>query len=414
MPEHVALERQRSLECDAQFERLYRGYRADVYEFSLRLVGRREDAEDVTQLAFLNAYRALTRGNAPRTPRAWLLTIARNVCMRRFRQQQCRPREVQLDPEVFESKAHGNGATADDVRTALQSLGSQERSALLLREFQELSYAEIAARLGLSVSAVESLLFRARRALREELEKAGVTPSVPARRRRTLGGLLAWPPSLEKVFTWLASLGRGGLGSKAAGITAAAVIGTGAVVVTGVVPIGKSPARELPSEAPPSTLVPSPEPTMAPDSAGGPGTRASRAIADSQALHVTPGTETAGLSAGVAASAETGSSPRSTAGSSTASQEAPPSPATPSLSLELPPPELEPPSPPPAPSVPEPPELPPPPELEPPSLPSAPSIPEPPLPEPPELPPPPELEPPSLPSAPSVPPLPPPPPLPLP
>src|SRR5688500_204811 len=97
-PQVVVRAQKRPLECDELFEDLYRGYRADVYEFSLRLVGKREDAEDVTQVAFLNAYRALTRGNAPRKPRSWLLAIAHNVCMRHFRRQRRRPREVQLDP----------------------------------------------------------------------------------------------------------------------------------------------------------------------------------------------------------------------------------------------------------------------------------------------------------------------------
>jgi RNA polymerase sigma factor (sigma-70 family) len=436
-PENDALARERSLECDGLFEGLYRGYRADVYEFSLRLVGKREDAEDVTQVAFLNAYRALARGNAPRKPRAWLFAIAHNVCMRHFRLQQRRPREVQLDPEVFESRGHGSGPTADDIRSALQALRSQERSALFLREFQGLSCAEIAARLGLSVSAVESSLFRARRTLREELETADIRPSVPARRRRTLGGLLPWPPGLEKLFSWLASLGRGGLAAKAAGVSAAAVMGTAAVVGTGVVSIGNSPARELPSEPARSTLLPSLELATARNPGRRPSTRASRVVA-AQAPLVVPGTETAeASSAGGAVPAEIGATPDSTAGQSLTASQAPPSPATLSPPLELPPPELEPPSLPSAPpvpeaSVPEPPpleapELPPPPELEPPaleppaleppaleppsleppaleppSLPPAPPVPEPPSLEPPELPPPPDL------------PLPPPPSLPLP
>jgi RNA polymerase sigma factor (sigma-70 family) len=410
VPEQVTLERRRPLECDALFEGFYRGYRADVYEFSLRLVGRREDAEDVT-LAFLNAYRALARGNAPRTPRAWLLTIARNVCMRRFRQQQRRPREVQLDPEIFEARANDDGATTDDVRSALQTLTSQERSALLLREFQELSYAEIASRLGLSISAVETLLFRARRSLREELERTGVTPSVPSRKRRTLGGLLPWPPSLDRLFGWFGSLGGGGLSAKASAITVAALIAGGAVVGTGVPPFGSSRARGLPSEPTRSTLLPSSELSTARDSSGRPSTRAPRAAADSQALLVAPRTETAGTSSvGVADPAETGGSPGSTAGhSTTASREAPPSVATPSPSLELPPPELEPPSLPPAPSVPEPPALEPP-VLEPPALPAPPEL-DPPELEPPALPPPPELDPPEL-EPPALPPLPPAPPLP--
>jgi RNA polymerase sigma factor (sigma-70 family) len=414
----TTLERRPSFDSDRLCEDLYRDYRTEVYRYTLRLVGQREDAEDVTQVAFLNAYRALARGNAPTKPRAWLLAIAHNVCMKRFRQRQRRPREVRLDTEAFASRAGDSGPTAHDIRSALQALGAQERSALLLREFQELSYGEIASRLGLSISAVETLLFRARRSLREQLETADITPSVAAGRPRTLGGILPWPPSLEKLFSWLASLGRGGLSAKAAGVTAAAVIGTGAVVGTGIVPTGPSPARGQPSEPASGTVLSTDELANSRHSAGRPRAAAPQSVADSQAPLLVPRTAAAGvLSAGGAVPSETGS----TAGQSpTASQEAPPSVATPSPSLELPPPELEPPSLPPAPSVPEPPTLEPPvlppppeldpPELEPPALPPQPEL-DPPELEPPALPPQPELDPPE-PEPPALPPLPPVPPLP--
>ncbi len=58
---------------DLAFERLYRQHRGDVYRFVLRDVRNPEEAEDVTQTAFLNAYRAIQHGEEPERPRAWLL-----------------------------------------------------------------------------------------------------------------------------------------------------------------------------------------------------------------------------------------------------------------------------------------------------------------------------------------------------
>jgi len=385
--------------CDRLFENLYRRYEGDVYRLALQLVGQREDAEDVTQVAFLDAYRALARGNPPRTPRPWLFAIARNVCARRFRAQQRRPREVQLDPEIFEARADGNGAIVEELRSALQRLSFEQRSALVLREFQGLCYADIATRLELSVPAVETLLFRARRALRDELEKADVTPSVPARRaerkRKVLAGLLSWPVGMEKLLSWLGtlgrggfgSLGRGGLGLKAAGITAASVIGTVAVG-TGVVPLVPSPAGELPPAGAHSTpAAPTARLASAPGSAGRPSPAAELEAPSRPAPSLPPPVLEAPSKP--TPPVPEPSQPEPSLLKSSMLQ--PPSVPAPSL---LEPPALEPPSVP-APSLPEPP------ALEPPSLPA------PPLPEPPELAPPLLPEPPSLP--PSLPPLPPPP-----
>src|SRR5918996_5698371 len=84
---------------DTSFERLYRRHRRDVYGAVLRDVRDPDEAEDVTQIAFLNAFRAMRRGEQPEKPRAWLVTIARNVIRRRYKAQAVRPHEVALDPE---------------------------------------------------------------------------------------------------------------------------------------------------------------------------------------------------------------------------------------------------------------------------------------------------------------------------
>lgn len=152
------------------FERLYRRHVADVYRYASAVLSNPADAEDVTQTTFLNAYRALEQGQRPERSLNWLITIAHNVCRQRFRQQSRRPNEVALDFDVADELVDENRPRAEDIRYALSQLAFNQRAALVLRELEGRSYAEIAQTLDLSASAVETLVFRARRALREQLE----------------------------------------------------------------------------------------------------------------------------------------------------------------------------------------------------------------------------------------------------
>jgi RNA polymerase sigma factor (sigma-70 family) len=156
---------------EAAFESLYKRHVRDVYGYALAVLGSPADAEDVTQTTFLNAYRAFEGGERPRKPRSWLVAIAHNVCLQRFRQASRRPREVELDDGVA-GVEESDAASAQDITRALQALPFNQRSALVMRELEGRSQAEIADALGVSVSAVETLIFRARRGVREQLESA--------------------------------------------------------------------------------------------------------------------------------------------------------------------------------------------------------------------------------------------------
>jgi len=159
---------------DRSLERLYKKHAGDVYRYALVVLRNEADAEDVTQTTFMNAYRALERGERPRAPQNWLIAIAHNVCRQRFRQSQRRPNEVELNEELAEAYADEDGISAEDIRRALGHLAFNQRAALVMRELEGRSYQEIAEILDVSVSAVETLIFRARRALREQLEE-GIT-----------------------------------------------------------------------------------------------------------------------------------------------------------------------------------------------------------------------------------------------
>jgi len=161
------------LRAERGFERLYSRHAADVYRYSLALLRNPADAEDVTQTTFLNAYRAYRNGERPAAPRAWLIAIAHNVCRQRFRTAQRRVEEVAYEDGLAEATVPDPEAPgAEDIRRALSHLAFNQRAALVMRELEGRSYAEIAEVLELSASAVETLLFRARRALREQLEGA--------------------------------------------------------------------------------------------------------------------------------------------------------------------------------------------------------------------------------------------------
>ena len=153
-----------------ELDELYRLHAAEVFRYAYAVLGNRADAEDVTQTTFVNALRALERGEKPRKPTNWLITIAHNLIRQRFRQQQTRPLEVELDRDVAIEEEVDEGPSIDELVRALQRIPPTQRQALVLRELEGRSYAEIGELLGVSQSALEALIFRSRRSLAEELE----------------------------------------------------------------------------------------------------------------------------------------------------------------------------------------------------------------------------------------------------
>src|SRR5712691_984743 len=160
---------------DRGFERLYRRHVGDVYRYALAVMRNEADAEDVTQTTFMNAFRAIQGGERPEKPQNWLISIAHNVCRQRFRQSARRPTEVSYNEDIgdrFVEAEEIEAPTGEDIRRALGHLAFNQRAALVMRELEGRSYAEIAEILELTPSAVETLIFRARRALREQLESS--------------------------------------------------------------------------------------------------------------------------------------------------------------------------------------------------------------------------------------------------
>jgi RNA polymerase sigma factor (sigma-70 family) len=155
-------------EADATRD-LYERYARQIYAYCHHQLGNKEEAEDATQSTFLNAFRGFQRGVDPEFESAWLYKIAHNVCLTRQRSSFRRRRvEAPGDIDAMQDVIPSPEADADELirlPEALEGLPAQQRRALLLREWQGLSYKEIAEELELSQAAVETLLFRARRSL---------------------------------------------------------------------------------------------------------------------------------------------------------------------------------------------------------------------------------------------------------
>jgi RNA polymerase sigma factor (sigma-70 family) len=154
---------------------LYERFSRQIFAYCLMQLRNREEAEDATQTTFLNAFRGLERGVVPELESAWLYKIAQHVCL--TRQRSWSRRRVVESPQDLEQLRELVRAPVKDVDAvagltdALRELPEQQRRAILLREWRGLTYKEIADELELSQAAVETLLFRARRALAQSLEK---------------------------------------------------------------------------------------------------------------------------------------------------------------------------------------------------------------------------------------------------
>ena len=156
----------------SSFDRLYRRHAADVYRYVYAVLGNHADAEDVTQQTFMNAYRAMAQGTKPRKAENWLLTIAHNEVRRHFRRTRGRPMEVELDEQLLDPVPDADEPGLAEVLRALQHLPPMQRAALVMREFEGRSYAEIAEILEVTQHALEGLIFRARRSLAVHMEGA--------------------------------------------------------------------------------------------------------------------------------------------------------------------------------------------------------------------------------------------------
>ncbi len=253
---------------DAAFSVIHDRYRQRLFIYARQMLGgSRQDAEDALQDVFLRAYSSLRVSDRPVSLRAWLYRVAHNRCIDHLRKPV--PPAIDLfetsrrpvhDPTIEAERREDLRRLIEDVRR----LPEQQRSALLMREMDGLSYVELSEALGVSLQAVKSLLVRARIGLVEAVEARdtacveirgdladafdrGVRASGRARKHmRDCPGCSAYRTQLRGVREGLGALSPGpgplaaalkllGLGGAAGGGAASsgAAAGGGAIVVAG-------------------------------------------------------------------------------------------------------------------------------------------------------------------------------------
>ena len=155
------------------FEVLFERYRPRLLAFSRNMLRSAEDAEDVMQEVFVNAFRAIRADGRPIVVKPWLYRIARNRCLNELRRNTA---DAMESMDVFENVEPTTGETVErrerlgEIVTDVKRLPEQQRAALLLREMEGLPYQQISDVLETTVPSVKSLLVRARVGLAEAAE----------------------------------------------------------------------------------------------------------------------------------------------------------------------------------------------------------------------------------------------------
>ena len=176
------------------FNTLVLHYQSQVYNLSYRVMGEGDSAADMTQEAFISAYKSIRRFRGG-SFKAWLMRIATNACYDELRRRKRRPQTsldalyvVEEDPGSFLSaetespeRAVRRGELAAAIQDCISGLSDDHRMATVLCDIQGFSYEEIASIMGTSLGTVKSRLSRARANLRDCLRGKGEL--LPARYR---------------------------------------------------------------------------------------------------------------------------------------------------------------------------------------------------------------------------------------
>jgi RNA polymerase sigma factor (sigma-70 family) len=176
----------------AAWETIVRQNWRKVFNVAYKFVGKHDEAEDLTQDIFLKIFRALGTFDRRANFQTWIISISRNLCIDHYRsvrkERQTIAREVDAGDLQPASTDRGPYQAAEHqdlrglLRQALQALPTTLRTAVVLRDLQELSYQEIADRLGLPEGTVKSRINRGRIELARQLKR--LQDKQPAARRR--------------------------------------------------------------------------------------------------------------------------------------------------------------------------------------------------------------------------------------
>jgi RNA polymerase sigma-70 factor (ECF subfamily) len=170
------------------FETLVNRHQASVLNLIYRFIGDRTQAKDLSQEVFIRVWQAAKTYRPEAKFTTWIYRIATNVCFNELKSSRRKKwfsfhQSDEHSGNIIEETLSDSAPSAEDlllekernrqISDALQSLSENQRMALILKRYDDLSYAEIAQIIGCSVSAVESLLVRAKRTLQEKLKNFG-------------------------------------------------------------------------------------------------------------------------------------------------------------------------------------------------------------------------------------------------
>jgi len=174
------VERVRGGDADA-FEQLMRAYQSKVYNTALRMTGSREDAFDISQEVFVRVYRSISLFRSDSSFSTWIYRLCSNMCIDFLRKRK-HVSEVSLTRRDDEGEIEGENEVADNqfdperayenaelrekLFAAIDKLSEEHRQAVVLRDIEGLSYAQIAEVAGIEEGTVKSRISRAREALR--------------------------------------------------------------------------------------------------------------------------------------------------------------------------------------------------------------------------------------------------------
>jgi RNA polymerase sigma-70 factor (ECF subfamily) len=170
------------------FADLVDAYNAPVYNLCYRMLGNAAEAEDAAQETFVRVYTHLIAYDPQQKLSSWILAVASHYCIDRLRRRRInwlsldsvlQTRQLASDTSRAEDTIMEH-ESCDEVRDLLQSLPADYRLVIVLRYWQDLSYAEIARTVGSTESAIKSRLHRARRLLAQRLMAQGKAAVQPA------------------------------------------------------------------------------------------------------------------------------------------------------------------------------------------------------------------------------------------
>jgi RNA polymerase sigma-70 factor (ECF subfamily) len=193
---------ERCLQGDqAAWEAIVRQHWRKVFNVAYKFVGKHDEAEDLTQEIFLKLFKSLDTFDRRANFQTWLISVSRNLCIDHYRSVRKERETIDRDVDAGElspaSSDTGPYAALEHsdrralLRHALDTLAPTLRSAVMLRDIHELSYQDIAERLGLPEGTVKSRINRGRLELARQIRKIQDSGAVPQQR-------IAFGPGLER------------------------------------------------------------------------------------------------------------------------------------------------------------------------------------------------------------------------